>query len=41
MKMISNKIEKNNFNKEEDDHLTIGVAGKIKDNKNKERIKCR
>lgn len=40
MKMISNKIEKNNL-KEDDDHLTIGVAGKVKSNKNKERIKCR
>lgn len=40
MKMIGNKIERNNFNKEEDDHLTIGIAGKVVKS-NKERIKCR
>lgn len=41
-KLFNNKIERNNnFNNEEDDHLTIGVSGKVKSNKNKERIKCR
>lgn len=41
-KLFNNKIERNNFNNEEDDHATIGIAGKIKtSNKKKERIKCR